>query len=148
MYLSFLLRTWILFLTTAQGLLMAVCGLKGMGCLFKRTLSCLDCTFSFKMFIHLLFSPLSFALYCSASFFRRGGRLQRAHTHPPYSWSCPAGCRAGHVTIQLHGAAEGGLPHSCPTWRPVCVCSHLPSESSFFTSVLRNNCRPLLQRSR
>lgn len=105
-YLSSPWHTRMLFLTIAQGLLMAICALQGTGCQFKRTLSCRDRTFSFKMFMHFLFPSLSFALRCSPSFFRRGGGLQRAHAGPHYSRSCPVGCRAGHVTVQLH--ALGG----------------------------------------
>lgn len=42
--------------------------------------------------------------------------------------------------VWLPHTAKGALTSSCPAWRPVSVCFHLPVESCFFTIVLRNKC--------
>lgn len=140
-------------------LLMAICGLKGRGCLFKRILSCLDCIFFIKNVYTFSFFSLSFAFYCLGSFFRRGMHfICREHMLIHMShlellcqmfWSsCWRPCHHTCVlSLWLHHAAEGDLTHACPAWRPVCEHSCLPFESCFFTSVPHNNCKLLFQRS-
>lgn len=134
-----------------------------MGCIFKRILWWPDSIFSFKMLIHFIFfPPLSFALQSKfqKKKKKKGFHFQKAYVDSHVTLratllvilkffirTCPH--TAVH-SLWLPHAAKGDLTSSCPAWRPVYVCFHLPVESCFFASGRRNKCKPevLFQRSK